>query len=269
MARILVSGGAGGLGREIVQRLKETTHTVRVMSRASAPVALDKRIEWAQADVENSSGLDEAIKGVDIIVNSMTNPLNTQQVDVDGTRRLLAAARKANVGHVLHISIVGIEQLPNDYYKAKVAAEKVVVESGVPYSIWRGTQFHSLLDYYLTALRNSDSAAILSQPPDAQYQLLDTGEAAESLLPYITAAPAGRLPDVGGPQVLTLDTIIRMWLEAQDINRAINYLAEEPLIGEALRQGYGTAPANPYGKITWADYLKQHYEQQISKKVIG
>jgi len=264
MAQILVTGGAGGLGREVVQRLCQTTHIVRVMSRASAPINLDQHIEWAQADVENGSGLAEAVTGIDIIINAMSLPARPQQVDVEGTARLLKAANNAGVKHVLHVSIVGIDRIPTPYYQAKVAAEQVVIESGVPYSIWRATQFHSLLDNFLEPLRTSDSAPVFSRPPEAKYQLLDTGEAAEALLSHIDSPPAGRLPDVGGPQVLTLDTIAHMWLKAQGINREIKYLPEEPFIGEAFRQGYNTAPTNPYGKITWADFLKQRYDQPVS-----
>jgi uncharacterized protein YbjT (DUF2867 family) len=123
------------------------------MSRASAPAALDSHSEWAQADAESGSGLAEAVQGVDIIVNAMTHPERAQQVDVDGTQRLLAAAQMADVRHVLHISIVGIDRIPTPYYRAKVAAEQVVMESGVPYSIWRATQFHSLLDHFLARFR--------------------------------------------------------------------------------------------------------------------
>jgi uncharacterized protein YbjT (DUF2867 family) len=264
MSRILVTGGAGGLGRELVQRLRQTAHTVRVMSRASAPTDLDQNVQWAQADVESGDGLTEAVEGIDIIINAMSLPSRPQQVDVEGTARLLKAAQNAGVKHVLHVSIVGIDRIPTPYYQAKVAAEQVVMESGVPYSIWRATQFHSLLDSLLEPLRTSDSASVFSRPPEAKYQLLDTGEAAEVLLSHIDSPPARRLPDVGGPQVLTLDTIAHMWLEAQGINRQIKYLPEEPIIGEGFRQGYNTIPTNPYGKITWADYLKQRYSQPVS-----
>jgi uncharacterized protein YbjT (DUF2867 family) len=262
MARILVTGGAGGLGREIVNQLITTPHTVRVMSRSSAPADLDSRIEWAQADVENGDGLAQVVEGVDVIVNSMSLPSNMQAVDIGGTRRLLEAGKKVGLAHVLHISIVGIERIPNPYYNAKVEAEQVVIDSGVPYSIWRATQFHSLLDGYLAPLRQGYTAQVLSNPPDSKYQLLDTREAAEALLPYITAAPGGRLPDVGGPEVLTLDHIIQTWLAAQGITRTIQYAPGNAEIGAALRQGYNTIPSNPYGKITWSDYLNEKYGQK-------
>jgi uncharacterized protein YbjT (DUF2867 family) len=259
MSTILITGGNGGLGRELVARLDLEQHQVRIMSRGTRPETLAARIEWAQADVENGDGLTEAVDGVDVIVNAMSNPQNMQAVDIDGTGRLLAAAKRAGVGYVLHISIVGIDRIPTPYYQAKVAAERVVSESSVPYSIWRGTQFHTLLDGNLAPLRTADTAPILSRPPETQFQLLDTGEAADTLLPLINAAPSGLLPDYGGPEVLTLDTIIRMWLDAQGLERPIQYVPGEPAVSEAFRQGYNTAPNNTYGSITWADYLRQRY----------
>lgn len=264
MTHILITGGAGGLGREIVKRLTGTGHTVRVMSRANAPTALEHGDEWAQADVETGAGVADAVADIDIIVNAISHPGRTQAVDIDGTRRLLAAAKQSSVSHVLHVSIVGIEHIPNPYYQAKVAAEQVVMESGVPYSIWRATQFHTLLDGYLAPLRESNDAPILHYPPDTKFQLLDTGEAAENLLSYITAAPAGRLPDVGGPEVLTLETILRMWLDAQNLAHAVAFLPPDPALGDILRQGYNTIPSNPYGTITWADYLRERYGQRVS-----
>jgi uncharacterized protein YbjT (DUF2867 family) len=214
MARILVTGGAGGLGREIVNQLITTPHTVRVMSRSSAPADLDSRIEWAQADVENGDGLAQVVEGVDVIVNSMSLPSNMQAVDIGGTRRLLEAGKKVGLAHVLHISIVGIERIPNPYYNAKVEAEQVVIDSGVPYSIWRATQFHSLLDGYLAPLRQGYTAQV------------------------------------------------QTWLAAQGITRTIQYAPGNAEIGAALRQGYNTIPSNPYGKITWSDYLNEKYGQK-------
>ena len=257
--RILVTGGAGGLGSEVVKRVAGS-HTVRVMSRQAAPGGLAANVEWAQADIEDGSGIREAVSGVDAIVNAMSNGRRAQKVDIDGTRRLLEAAREAGVAHVIHVSIVGIEHIPNPYYRAKVAAEEIVMASGVPWSIWRATQFHTLLDGFLSPLRESDSSPFLqSVPADALYQLIDTGEAAEALLSHVAGGPAGRLPDVGGPEVLRLDRIAVMWLEAQGLDRELRFESSDPARAEALRSGMGTAPANPYGNITWADYLGARY----------
>src|SRR5690348_5916774 len=108
MMRVLVTGGAGELGSEVVKSLERVGYTVRIMSRKPKPVSVTS--EWAQADILNPVGLESALAEVDVIVNSMSNPRkDTHAVDVDGTRLMLEKARAAGVKHVLHISIVGID----------------------------------------------------------------------------------------------------------------------------------------------------------------
>jgi uncharacterized protein YbjT (DUF2867 family) len=234
-------------------------HQVRVMSRSSRPDQAPAQLEWAQADVTNGDGLADAVAGVNVIINAMSNPANPQAVDIDGTTALLAAARRAGAAHVIHVSIIGIDSIPTPYYRAKIAAEEAVVASDVPYSIWRAAQFHTLLDNALKPLLSAETAPILNNPPDAQYQLIDTGEAAEALIQHVDASPAGRLPDVGGPEVAILEVIIQQWLHAQRTTRAVSFGEADPAIAEAVRSGARIAPNNPFGKITWRDYLRRVY----------
>src|SRR6476661_1815773 len=156
MQRVLVTGGTGTLGRAVVDTFVKRGYTVRVMSRqARPPHAPD--VEWAQADLATGQGLAAAVAGVDTIIHAATNsPASTapakaparigaaatpagfgrvrdafgggkaESVDVAGTERLLAAARRAGVGHFIYVSIVGIEHVPLAYYRHKLAAEALV-----------------------------------------------------------------------------------------------------------------------------------------------
>jgi uncharacterized protein YbjT (DUF2867 family) len=63
-------------------------------------------------------------------------------VDVEGTGRLLEAARGAGRPHVVHVSIVGIDRVPTQYHRSKLAAERAVIRSGLPWTVLRATQFH-------------------------------------------------------------------------------------------------------------------------------
>lgn len=261
MSRILITGGNGVLGSEVVKRLAGTAHTVRVMSRKRAPA--DARVEWAQADLETGVGITNALTGVDIIINSATHPFKAQKVDILGTRHLLEKARSAGVRHVIHISIVGIERITSyPYYRTKVEAEKVVMDAGVPYSIARITQFHTLLDMFLSPLRKLPWTPAFMLPETALFQLIDPGEAAEYLMPFISETAIGHIPDVGGPEVLALDEITDRWLKAQGLWRPRLHLPFlMPATGESLRHGYNTVPENKYGQITWDDYLQKRYGQ--------
>src|SRR3990172_11470166 len=112
MSRVLITGGTGVLGRELAPRLAQAGYTVRVMSRRAAR-AEGVQTEWAQAQIETGEGLAGAVAGVDAIVHCASRPFRrTRGVDVEGTRRLLEAAKAASVSHFVYISIVGIDRIP-------------------------------------------------------------------------------------------------------------------------------------------------------------
>ena len=162
MQRVLVTGGTGTLGRAVVDTLVKSGYTVRVLSRqARPPHAPD--VEWAQADLATGQGLAAAVAGVDTIIHAATNsPASTAPAkaparigaaatpagfgrvrdafggrekqnpwNIAGTERLLAAARRAGVGHFIYVSIVGIEHVPLAYYRHKLDAEALVRQTEI------------------------------------------------------------------------------------------------------------------------------------------
>ena len=167
MARVLITGGTGVLGSELVPRFVDAGYTVRVMSRR-ARSERDPDVEWAQAQLATGEGLAEAVSGADVIVHAASSPFRrTEAVDVHGTRRLLEHAREAGVAHFLYISIVGIDRIPRVYFKHKLAAEALVEQAGVPWSILRATPFHTLIDRVLGALARLPIALL---PTDFRFQ---------------------------------------------------------------------------------------------------
>jgi nucleoside-diphosphate-sugar epimerase len=113
MTKVLVTGGAGMLGREVVKQLTATGSSVRIMSRKRQPPNVLPTAEWAQADLETGQGIADAVTGVDVVVHAASSPFkHTRQIDVDGTRFLLEQARVADVAHVIYISIVGSDRIP-------------------------------------------------------------------------------------------------------------------------------------------------------------
>lgn len=257
MSHILVTGGTGGLGRELTPRLQQAGHAVRVMSRQARPANLSPNLEWAQADIETGAGLREAVCDVDTIIHAATSPLRrVWAVDVDGTRRLLDTARKTGVKHFIYVSIVGIERIPFFYYKAKVAAEAEVRGGGIPYTILRATQFHSFIDMLLQPLRRWPLPFALT---GFKSQSIETGEVAARLCALVNDEPAGLLPDLGGPEVLTADEMADVWFAAQGKRGRLIRLPLPGAIAHGFRNGYHTCPDHRDGKITWAEWVNRKY----------
>jgi len=256
MPRALITGGTGVLGREVAPRLSQAGYSVRVVSRRAAP-AEGAPTEWAQAQIETGEGLAEAVAGVDVIVHCASSPFRrTREVDVEGTRRLLGAAGRAGVSHFVYISIVGIDRIPLPYYKAKLAAERLIEESGVPYSILRAPQFHTLVDQIL---RNLLRLPIGFYPAGFKFQPIDPGEVAERIVQQVEAGPGGRLPDIAGPEVRSAGELARAWLKARGKRRLLVPLPLFGKVAAGYRAGYNCAPDSKYGRITWAEWLSRRY----------
>lgn len=219
MNSILVTGGTGTLGRDVAAELAAHRQGVRIMSRQPTPP--DRAYAWAQADLLTGAGLADAVRGIDVIVNCASSPASqTHDTDIVGTQALIDHAKAAGVRHFLHISIVGIDRIDRPYYRTKLAAERMIAESGVPYSILRITQFHSYVERLLQPL-SAVTAPELRIPAGAIFQSIASRDAARYLGQYATPQAHGMLEDVGGPEVLTLGAMARTWLDERGDHRPI------------------------------------------------
>ena len=259
MSRVLITGGTGVLGSEVARRLAQAGYTARVMSRRAAP-AEGAGTEWAQAQIGTGEGLAEAAAGVDVIVHAASSAFRrTREVDVEGTRRLLEAAKPAGVSHFVYISIVGIDRIPLPYYKHKLAAERVIEESGVPYSILRAPQFFTLMD---DIFRNLLRFPVAVYPAGFKFQPIDPGEVAQRMVEAVEAGPGGRLPEIAGPEVHSAEELARAWLKARGKRRLLVPLPLFGKVAAGYRAGHNCAPESEYGRITWEEWLGRRYGQQ-------
>ncbi len=248
MNEVLVTGGTGSLGRRVVDRLRAAGRDVRVLSRGGRP-------DTIKGDLSTGAGLEEAVRGVDAIVHCASNPLRKmRQTDVGGTEHLLQAAARANVAHVVYISIVGVDRNPYyPYYRVKLDAERLIERSPVPWTILRATQFH---EFVLRGMRLIQRLPVAVVPKGFLLQPIDVGEVADRLVELALAAPAGRVPDVGGPEVRTMAELADAYFQIVGRRRIL----ELPLPGKfarALRGGAQVCPENAYGKIHWEDFLRE------------
>lgn len=109
MQPILVTGGAGHLGRLVVKYVSAAGYPVRGMSLRASPGEDWPGAEWKQADLKTGAGVAEAVQGMEVVVHLAA--LGNSMVDFEGTRRLVEAARQAQVSHVVFISVVGIDKV--------------------------------------------------------------------------------------------------------------------------------------------------------------
>lgn len=254
---VLVTGGTGTLGRQVVMRLRQSGHRARIFSRNPRG-----HVDAVQGDLATGAGIEKAVAGMETIVHAAsatTQPLRGRAVDVKGTRLLLNAARKAGVRHVVYISIVGIDQVAYPYYKTKRATEAVVREDIVPWSILRATQFHNLMEIFLRGFAHIPG--LLTIPFGWQFQPVDAGDVAQKVVSVTLAEPAGMLPDFGGPEIRDFKSIGKSWLEARKANRKLVNLPVPLKFSRQFAEGLLLTPDHKGGTITFEEYLAEVYTQ--------
>ena len=253
----LVTGGTGSLGRRVVDRLRAAGVGVRILSRS-------RRGGTFRGDLLTGEGLERAVEGVDVIVHCASSPIRrSRRTDVGGTELLLQAAEKAGVSHVVYVSIVGVDRNPHYfYYRVKRDTEKVIARSPVPLTILRATQFHGFLLGHIRLLNRGPFAFV---PRGFRVQSIDIGEAADRLAELALSEPAGRVPDIGGPEVRTYADLARSYLVTAGKHGRV---VEVPVPGKtarAFREGAHLCPDQKYGKFGWEQFLTQTLETPLDE----
>jgi uncharacterized protein YbjT (DUF2867 family) len=257
MSTVLITGGNGMLGRALTAPLIEAGYTVRVSSRSPRSPKARPDIEWAQASLETGEGLAEAVAGADVIIHCATGGYTrAKQVDVEGTRRLLALSKQYGVKHILYISIIGVDKIPNSYLQAKYEAEQLIKASGVPYTILRAAQFYEPVAKVLKALTTLPIGVTLK---GFRWQPIDINEVVEYMVDLVKAGPSGHVLDIAGPRSYELIDLARTWLQAQGKRKPLLQIPVPGKFGAAMRAGYGTAPEKARDGLTWEDWLHRQY----------
>lgn len=248
MTTVLVTGGTGNLGRNVAAKLVAAGSDVRIASRGNRPA--DGDLPWATVDYRSRAGLEDALAGVDVVIHCASG---SAKGEAETITALLSSGKRAGLAHLVYISIVGVDSLPMGYYKAKLTAERALIASGIPWTILRATQFHDLA---LSMVRTMCTLPVGLVPKGVSCQPVAVGEVADRLVELAGRPPSGRVPELGGPEILPVAELARMY--RRSVGKTPRLLAI-PLRGKlmkGLRSGYGLTPDHGDGVETFADFLQ-------------
>ena len=196
--KVTVVGASGLIGTKVVEDLKADGNDVVASSRSSG------------VDVLTGEGLADALAGADALVDVTNSPsfeaYPVMEFFTTSASNLVDAARRAGVGHYIALSIVGVDGLPESaYFRAKVAQEKIIAESGIPYSIVRATQFAEFTDEIIESMTVANEVRV----PDALIQPIPAEQVASAVARVAVGEPLNGIVNVGGPSKVTFEQMAR------------------------------------------------------------
>ena len=202
--KIVVIGGTGLIGSKLVKKLREHGHQAMPASPESGVNTL------------TGEGLAESIEGAAVVVDVSNSPSFEDAAVLNffktSTRNVLDAEAAAGVGHHVALSVVGTERLSESgYFRAKMAQERLIKESSIPYSIVHATQFFEFITSLATAATDGNTvrlAPVLIQPMAAE-------DVASAVARISVGSPVNGIVEVAGPEQFRLDELIRRALSAR------------------------------------------------------
>src|SRR5919107_851404 len=255
---ILVTGGTGTLGRHVVRRLRDAGNNVRVLSRRSHEA--EDGIQFMSGDLATGEGIEAAVDGIETIVHLA----GSAKGDEDKARNLVrAASSQTRLPHLVYISVVGADRIPVvsrvdramfGYFESKRAAERVVADSGLPWTTLRATQFHDLT---LTVAQQMAKLPVIPVPAGFRFQPVDTDEVAARLVELTLGDPAGLVPNIAGPRVYGMNELVRGSLRATRRRRLIVPVWLPGKAARGFRAGANLTPEGAVGCRTWEEFLAE------------
>src|ERR1700712_2231692 len=250
MTTVLVTGGTGNLGRHVVRQLHDARYDVRVASRTRAPAGKHPDVRWEVVDYRTRAGLDAALAGADVVIHCASG---SAQGEAETIAALLSSGKRAGLAHLIYISIVGVDRLPMGYYNAKLAAERALIASAIPWTVLRTTQFHDLA---LSLVRTMCRLPTGLVPKGVSCQPIGVQEVAGRLVELAGGPAAGRVPELGGPEIKRLTELARTYLHTAAKQRPVMAVPLPGKLMRGLRKGYGLTPDHGDGIQTFAEFLQ-------------
>jgi uncharacterized protein YbjT (DUF2867 family) len=250
--QVLVIGGTGQAGRPLVADLVRRGHQVRVLSRTGkAPAGAEGR----QGDIESGSGVPEAVRGIDVVVDcSNVETVSRRRAErffLSGTRHLLDAEQAAGVRHHILLSIVAIDRIPYPYYTAKLRQEEAVAAGPVPWTVLRATPFHEFVD----AVARRGRVGPFTFVPKLRTMPVAAADVARTLADLAEGPPIGRAPDIGGPREEQFADLVRTYLRRRGTRTVVVPINWPGRSGRAMRDGAQIPRDGIRGEGTFEEWL--------------
>jgi uncharacterized protein YbjT (DUF2867 family) len=247
LMKIVVIGGSGLIGSKLVNRLRQKDHEVLPASPNSG------------VNTITGEGLAEALTGAQVVVDVANSPSFEDKAvlaffETSG-RNLLAAEAAAGVGHHVALSVVGSDRLPESgYLRAKMAQEKLIKASNIPYTILRSTQFFEFVNSI--AQSSTDGQTVRLSP--AVLQPIMSDDVVAALADVVLGAPINGTIEVAGPEKISLDELVRRFFKAKQDTRKVVADVHARYFGAELDDRSLTPGKNPIiGATRFDDWLSR------------
>jgi uncharacterized protein YbjT (DUF2867 family) len=246
--KIVIVGGTGLIGGKLVNLLRTRGHEV---IPASPSLGINSI---------TGEGLSEALTGAQVVVDVTNAPSWEDKAVLEffetSTRNLLATEAKIGVSHHVALSIVGCDQLPaSGYLRAKVAQEKLITASPIPYTIVRATQFFE----FVGGIADSATTGQTVRLPSALFQPILSNDVVAALANIAVAKPLNGTIELAGPDSIPFDEVVRQYLAAHNDPRKVVTDEQARYFGTHLeRRSLIPESENPLlGSVHFADWLNR------------
>src|SRR3954447_22565260 len=208
--KIIVIGGTGLIGTKLVKLLRERGHETLAASPNSG------------VNTITGEGLAEALAGAQVVIDLANSPSFEDKAVLEffetAGRNLLSAGAAAGVKHHIALSIVGAERLPGSgYLRAKMAQEKLIRESGIPYTIVHSTQFFEFLGGIAQSATVGDTVPL----PSAYFQPIASDDVADIMTDVALPQPINGVIEIAGPEPVRMSELVARFLKATNDRRQV------------------------------------------------
>jgi uncharacterized protein YbjT (DUF2867 family) len=201
--KIVLVGGTGLIGSKSAARLRDKGHDVIAASPSTG------------VDTITGEGLSGVLAGAEVVVDLANAPSWEDKAVLEffetSGRNLLAAGRHAGIKHHIALSIVGSERSPeNGYFRAKLAQERLIKESGIPYTIIHSTQFME----FLKGIADEATVGTVARLSPAAFQPIASDDVADAVADVALARPIDGMIEIAGPERFRMNEIVARYLKA-------------------------------------------------------